>query len=63
MSHAYRLLDHAQVLGAFEDASPQLGTPVITEHQARHIKPHLQEALQEVEEAVSPMRAFKSPER
>mgnify|MGYP001584091690 FL=1 len=52
-SHSFRLLDQAAVIRAFEKISPQLGTPEISEWQARRIKPYLPETLERARELLN----------
>jgi hypothetical protein len=49
-SRSYQILDLGRVITAFEDAigeCPQKWTPDLTEREARRIKPHLEQALEE----------------
>jgi len=58
-SRSYQILDQAEVIKPLTDAasnapvSTTVDTPVVTERQARRIKPKLKEAVAEVREAVA----------
>jgi len=61
-SYSFRILNQAKVIMAIEEATDDLPTGEsvnITEHQARTIKPHLEEVTERIEQGEEPMAVVK----